>query len=146
MKKAIIEMSYDAKVQVGIVLVKNLKHYVLEAAEMTISDGYHTIDELYEHRATLFIALCRLITDYFPKRENMDAELKMEVWRSRRHSDGSKFDGWFVLGIGKEAGNQITYHLPDEKWAETEFAETLNNAPDFDGHTSDDVLAHLKLL
>jgi len=25
-----------------------------------ISDGYHTFDELYDHRITLWIALCRL--------------------------------------------------------------------------------------
>lgn len=27
--------------------------------EMEVSDGYHTFDELYDHRITLYIALCR---------------------------------------------------------------------------------------
>ena len=35
---------------------------------------------------------------------------------------------------------QITYHLPLSKWEETGFAETLEKAPEFDGHTPDDVL------
>ena len=28
-----------------------------------ISDGYHTFDELYEHRIALFITLARLLID-----------------------------------------------------------------------------------
>lgn len=106
-----------------------------------ISDGYHTFDELYEHRITLFIQLCKQVglwNESNPK----------DIWRSERHSDGElAFGGtWFVLGIGKEKGKQITYHLPIEKWEETNFAETLENAPDFDGHTSNDVLERIKNL
>lgn len=100
-----------------------------------ISDGYHTFDELYDHRITLFIALCRLADLH---------EGAFPVWRSKMHSDGSFMDGWFILGLEKAKGNQITYHLPIERWDETNFAETLEKAPDFDGHTSQDVLARLK--
>ncbi len=32
------------------------------------------------------------------------------------------------MGIGKEKGEQITYHLPLSKWDETNFAETLESA------------------
>lgn len=71
-----------------------------------------------------------------------------QVWRSRRHSDGElAFGGdWFVLGIAKSSSFQMTYHLPIGKWGETEFAETLEKAPEYDGHTSDDVLIRLKNL
>jgi hypothetical protein len=103
-----------------------------------ISDGYHTFDELYEHRAVLFMALCRAHIYAFGPRSN--------VWRSEKHSDGTGYDGWFVLGIGKERGEQITYHLPTAKWEETDWAETLEFAPCFDGHTSEDVLKRLKEL
>ena len=74
--------------------------------------------------------------------------LPKDVWRSKYHSDGElAFGGdWFVLGINKESGNQITYHLPIERWEETDFAETLDKAPEFDGHTPDDVLERLKRL
>lgn len=107
--------------------------------EMSVSDGYHTFDELYDHRITLFIALCaaqRLFTD-------------KEVWRSKRHSDGELCFGTgtqFVLGINTKAGEQITYHLPLDRWYATNFAVTLDKAPEFDGHTSDDVLHRLKQL
>ena len=110
-----------------------------------ISDGYHTFDELYEHRITLFIALCLL----FKRQENAIGFISASdsfVWRSKLHSDGTMFDGWFILGIGKEKGEQITYHLPISKWEETAFAGTLEKAPLFDGHTPEDVLSRLKKL
>jgi hypothetical protein len=74
---------------------------------------------------------------------------KYLVWRSRFHSDGEICFGTgsqFVLGIGKEPGKQITYHIPIDRWDETEFAETLNIAPKWDNHTSADVLERLKVL
>lgn len=107
-------------------------------------DGYHTFTELYNHRTSLYIALCDQITN---QPHNNDARLG--VWRSKYHSDGELCFGTgtqFVLGIGKAKGMQITYHLPIERWEETNFAETLDKAPDYDNHTSDDVLQRLKLL
>ncbi len=97
-----------------------------------VSDGYHTFGELYAHRIQLWITLCRLL-----------AAVKAPIWRSRRHADGTSFPGWFGLGYGKEAGSQISYHLPDLAWELCEFAETLEVAPLFDGHSSDDVLKRL---
>ena len=107
-----------------------------------ISDGYHTFDELYDHRITLYIALCRLQANG----NSCDDFNLHPVWRSKLHHDGSSFDGWFILGIGKKPGEQITYHLPESRWAETEFAETLDKAPEWDTHISSDVLARLKAL
>jgi hypothetical protein len=98
-----------------------------------VSDGYHTFGELYDHRITLFIALCRCAG-------------RQGVWRSKKNGDGGEWDGWFILGINKEKGEQITYHLPISRWGETEFAETLEQAPEFDGHTSEDVLERFKKL
>lgn len=99
-----------------------------------VSDGYHTFGELYEHRITLYIALCSCIAE---------SEFDKVVWRSKLHSDGSEFKGWFVLGIWKEKGEQITYHLPLSKWKDTNFAETLEKAPEWDKHTSEDVLKRI---
>ena len=101
-----------------------------------ISDGYHTFDELYEHRVQLYILLCK---EYYFSKEH-------KVWKSLLHSDGSKFEGWFVLGINTEPGKQITYHLPLDKWNECHFAEVVVQAPVFDGHSSKDVLNRLKKL
>lgn len=107
-----------------------------------ISDGYHTFDELYEHRITLFIALCKILWND----PQYQTGQKSQVWRSLKHSDGSSFNGWFIMGIGQERGEQITYHLPVSKWDETEFAPTLEFEPNFDGHTSEDVLNRLRCL
>ena len=103
---------------------------ILPCEVENVSDGFHTFKELYEHRVTLFIALCRC----------------KKAWRSKLHSDGTKFDGWFILGINKEQGKQITYHLPMDRWEEVSFTETLDKAPDFDNHTPEEVLKRLKTI
>lgn len=102
-------------------------------------DGYHTFGELYEHRINLWMALCKEISKHFPVNP---------VWRTKKHSDGElAFGGdWFVLGMYEDNNSQITYHLPIEKWEECSFAEELEKAPEWDGHTSDDVLKRLKNL
>lgn len=108
-----------------------------------ISDGYHTFGELYEHRIALFIALCKTHSTGngfgYPNPDQ-------EVWRSKKHSDGSQFEGWFVLGLFFKQGSQIKYHLPVSMWDECAFALTREMAPQFDGHTSQDVLNRLKTL
>ena len=101
-------------------------------------DGYHTFTELYDHRIALYIALCNALSKQLGDWRS--------VWRSRLHSDGSSFDGWFIMGIGTDKGHQITYHLPMKDWDKTNFAETKEKAPEFDGHTSDDVIERLSKL
>lgn len=98
-----------------------------------ISDGYHTFGELYEHRIALFMALCNYIADQHDT-----------VWKSKFHSDGSAIEGWFIMGINIKKGKQISYHLPMDKWAECWMAKELDKAPEWDGHTSADVLERLK--
>ncbi len=116
-----------------------------EHDELVVSDGYHTFDELYDHRITLFIALARLCR----RQEIAVGEFPGQpfVWRSKKHSDGELCFGTgtqYVLGIGNFEGQQITYHIPVERWDETEFAATLEVAPKWDGHSSADVLERLK--
>lgn len=113
-----------------------------EGNELEVSDGYHTFDELYDHRITLFIALAARIR--MQSLGTDAAEGHSRVWRSMLHSDGTMFEGEFIMGIGKEKGEQITYHIPVDRWEETGFAETLVNAPEWDGHTPADVLTRLK--
>lgn len=108
-----------------------------EDGDVVVSDGFHTMEELYEHRIRLFIVLCRALS-------SLDTFVGIKrVWRSKLHSDGGRREGWFLLGIGETEGEQITYHLPVEKWDETDFAETLDRAPLWDGHTPADVLKRL---
>lgn len=127
-----------------------IRHATFKGEGVDCSDGYHTFDELYDHRVTLFIALCKLYENHVEPSHWKDANPPLNrVWRSKRHSDGELCFGTgtqYVLGIGKEKGKQITYHIPIERWEDTGFAETLEKGPEFDGHTSDDVLERLKLL
>lgn len=111
-------------------------------ADVAISDGYHTFDELYDHRITLYIALCK---SYQHIKNNVE-DIWFPVWRSHKHSDDSMYIGHFILGIGYEKGKQITYHIPMYRWEEANFAKTLEKAPEFDGHTSQDVLERIKNL
>mgnify|MGYP001434237692 CR=1 FL=1 len=146
MKKAVI--GQIDRIQVADEIHRMTKVAVAEGENLVVSDGYHTFDELYDHRITLFIALARTIHDYINGGDPVDDddESDLAVWRSKLHSDGTSYEGWFILGIGREKGSQITYHLPDARWDECGFAETLEKAPEFDGHTPADVLERLKKL
>lgn len=99
-----------------------------------ISDGFHTFSELYAHRCVLFIALARMLNEF---------DHSILIWRSKNHNDGSTYENWFLLGIHTDFGKQISYHIPDKMWEYTKFAQTLEFAPPFDGHTSKDVIARI---
>jgi hypothetical protein len=124
----------DAIVKAGLELRE------LRAAKVTgeTSDGYHTFNELYEHRDALFIALCAMLSEV-----NGFGLYEALPWRSKLHSDGTMFDGWFIMGIRREPGHQISYHLPIAYWERTRFCLELDRAPPFDGHTSADVIQRL---
>lgn len=121
---------------------------IVQAPEVEVSDEYHTMDDLYAHRVALFIVLCKQIENR-NQRQDFD---EISVWRSKHHHTDSAgksepmFDDSYVMGIGKKVGEQITYHLPLSTWEYTEFAETLDEAPEFDGHSAMDVLIRLRLL
>ena len=107
---------------------------------MQVSDSFHTMDEVYEHRIALFIALCRLI--------EKGGDFRAFSWRSKKHhpEDSGMYDGWFVLGVSfrrleieDDKEMQISYHLPLSRWEETNFAITYDHAPKWDGHSPEDV-------
>lgn len=125
--------------------IANLKEVIDEGWE--VSDGYHTFTELYAHRIGLYIQLCKSIeAEDESARSYGGLKRPPRVWKSLLHSDGTAWQGWFILGINKEEGQQITYHLPLEYWDDTEFAENLPAAPKWDGHTPADVITRLKTL
>ena len=112
----------------------------ISGEEIEVSDGYHTMSELYEHRYALFCALCNII-DYaqpvFP------FEGTFFIWKSAIHFDGTMYKGHFIAGIRLPKGEQITYHLPDKYWGHLQGITILERAPEYDGHTSKDVLERL---
>ena len=93
-----------------------------------VSDGYHTFEELYDHRCLLFIHLLAIHPTL--------------SFASRFHDDETQWDGWFIAGC-KLDGGMITYHLstkfefliPKSLW--------IPKAPPWDGHTSKDVCDRL---
>ena len=105
--------------------------------KIQVSDGYHTFDELYEHRQVLFIALCN-------KLYNIEFILNKypSVWKSKLHPDWTMFEDMFIMGIWTESGKIITYHL-DDIYRDLCRVKELDRAPERDWHTSDDVLKRL---
>ena len=86
------------------------------------SDGYHTFRELYKHRVLLWINLC------------LEQPEKC-FWRPH-------YEGWPLLGMESSAG-QITYHVQEE-YLPLFKDKIKQGGPEWDGHTSDDVLVRLK--
>lgn len=84
------------------------------------SDGYHTFNELYHHRAVLF----SVIVKAFPDR----------AWKSRKHHDGSMYDGMFIVGIETPDG-QASYHYDINPYWDMFQCKELEYAPEWDGHT-----------
>lgn len=95
------------------------------------SDGYHTFDELYHHRAVLF----SVIEATFPGRS----------WKSLHHHDGTMYDGMFIVGIDTPAG-PATYHYDVEPYWDMFPCEVLDRAPEWDGHTPDDAIERIGTL
>jgi hypothetical protein len=95
-----------------------------------VSDGFHTFDELYEHRCALFLALMA-----------SNPEIS---WIAPCHHDNTKLEGWFVAGMNLPTGD-VTYHLPNRLWflACTASVITVPVAPPWDGHAGVDVVERL---
>jgi len=90
-----------------------------------ISDGYHTFNELYEHRHALFAVACHFLGG----------------WKSKEHHDGTMFAGWFIAGLTTSEG-MATYHLPIRLW-DAFPGRVRERAPEWDGHTANDVIGRL---
>lgn len=90
----------------------------------TLSDGYHTFNELYDHRAILFSIICN--------------QNKAIAWKSKKHNDGTMFDGMFIVGIKTPLG-QYTYHYDIKPYWEMFDVKELENAPKWDGHQPKDI-------
>jgi hypothetical protein len=98
-----------------------------------ISDGFHTFNELYQHRAALFIAFMQC-----------NPEIS---WVADKHDDGSMFDGFFIAGMSLPQG-QITYHMQRDPWFDVLYCGKAKivyttHAPTWDGHVPHDVITRL---
>lgn len=89
------------------------------------SDGYHTFNELYHHRAILFSVIC-----------NQNKEI---AWKSKQHHDGSMYDGMFIVGVETPQG-QYSYHYDIEPYWNMFNVKELEFAPEWDGHEPSDIV------
>lgn len=128
-------------------VVKNYKYKVEEFInptincdgddDMTVSDGYHTMDELYDFRK-MYNALA--FNAFYEQG-------KYNVHKSERHSDGELCfgGGWFIVVATLPEG-QISNHYEMKDW---DLFKCLvkEKADEFDGHTNEDVVYRIgKLL
>lgn len=95
------------------------------------SDGYHTFNELYHHRAILFSVICNARPDI--------------AWKSKKHHDGTMHDGMFIVGIDTPEG-QATYHYDIEPYWSIFRVNELEYAPEWDGHTPDEAIRRIGTL
>lgn len=93
------------------------------------SDGYHTFDELYEHRRALTAVLAAAMAT------------KGESWRSKAHhpDDGPIYSGYFIVGIELPTGT-ITYHYRLEYWDDFALVPEHEYAPKWDGASPSDTV------
>lgn len=95
------------------------------------SDGYHTFDELYHHRAVLFSVICN--------------QNPLSAWKAKKHHDGTMYDGMFIVGINTPEG-QATYHYDINPYWEMFNVPETELAPEWDGHTPDEAIRRIGLL
>ena len=88
-----------------------------------MSDGYHTFDELYEHRVLLYLNLCLHAPDM--------CAFKCD------------YEDWFCLYLESPCG-QISYHLPN-KYLDVVKKHGIKEDPTYkwDGHDSKKVIERL---
>jgi len=88
----------------------------------SVSDGFHTFDDLYDHRCLLYINLCL-------------AKPASAAW---------KYDGpsWFLLYLELDTG-QISYHLPVRMLPLVLGFIRRDDSYQWDKHKSPDVAARL---
>ncbi len=108
--------------------VKELNALDVPSITGETSDGYHTFNELYHHRAVLFSVIVKAFPD--------------QSWKARKHHDGTMYDGMFIVGIETSDG-QATYHYDIEPYWDIFECKELEYAPEWDGHTPAQAIARI---
>jgi hypothetical protein len=108
-----------------------VRDYLFESGK--ISDGYHTFDELYHHRAVLFAVIC--------------SQFKDRSWKSLHHDDPEQpmYNGMFIVGIDTPEG-QASYHYDIKPYWDMFDVKVLDKAPPYDGYTPEDSIKRISSL
>ena len=123
----------------------------------SVSDGYHTFNELYQFRkiynALLFNEWAKQTTEIkeWAKDEQgrlyakvVSTKYKYDVHKSLRHHNGELCfgGGWFVVVAILPSG-QITNHYKVEDWSKFKIPTVEKALYPFDNHTTNDVINRL---
>ena len=131
----------------------------------SLSDGYHTFDELYEFRkmynAVLFNEWAKAEPSHFEVKNESGSTItlvynshfdkpvvpKYNVHKSWRHNDGELCfgGGWFIVSAMLPTG-LISNHYKEKDWDLFQVPEVEKALYEFDGHTPQDVLIRLRNL
>lgn len=88
-----------------------------------IRDGYHTFDELYEHRIALFLLVLKIIGG--------------DIALLKNH-----YEGWDCVYLHLKDG-QISYHIPSKYRVLLPKNIRVVEKSIWDGHTSNDVISRI---
>lgn len=110
---------------------QTLDYAPVQKIDGNTSDGYHTFNELYHHRALLFSVIV--------------SQFKDIAWKSKLHHDGTMYDGMFIVGVNTLQG-QATYHYDVEPYWDMFNCKELERAPEWDGHTSEQAIERIATL
>lgn len=101
----------------------------------TVSDSYHTFDELYRYRLLYNAAFFN----------ELAKSGKVKVCKSYRHSDGEECfgGGWFIVMAELPSG-QISNHYENKDWDLFDIPE-LETAWKWDGHTPNEAADRMEL-
>jgi hypothetical protein len=108
--------------------IERLKAELSKKINGETSDGYHTFNELYEHRRILTASLFNTVPHACAK--------------SWLHADGTMFDNYFIVGIKTEQG-RATYHYHKDFWNDFD-CEEVEKFDEWDGHTSSEAIKRIE--
>jgi len=96
-----------------------------------VSDGFHTFNELYAHRVSLFMLILMMNKD--------------KAFKTYKNKEGEEWKGWCIVGLDTKYG-QITYHIPDKHYDSLKGITEKERNHDYDGHDADEVQKRLDKL
>jgi hypothetical protein len=99
-----------------------------------MTDGVHTFKELYEFRML-----------YHAHAVRSWMEQGINVVRSWRHHDGDECfgGGWFIV-VAELSTGQVSNHYRSPQWPVFAGVPEVATAPEWDGHSVEDVLRRLR--
>ena len=117
--------------------IRRMTNYKYTNIPEEISDGYHTMSELYEFRKLYNACLF-----------NEWAKLgKYDVHKAMKHNDGKAcFGGDYFIVVAVLPDGQISNHYELKDWALFNVPVVDRAKHKFDNHTTQDVLDRLKNL